>query len=144
MADEIMDEAVVCAKLNEALALQLRSALAYTVVAGSLRGAAYQGLAHRLAEWAAEELDGVRALVEKITSLGGQPAAEPAPMTHRPDAAEAIQGLVETERKAVAALHAVIPETGQQPRSEALEHMLEHEIMRKQHHLDALRRAAGD
>ena len=38
----------------------------------------------------------------------------------------------------VAALHAVIPHSGQEPRSEALEHLLEHVIMRKQQQLDFL------
>jgi hypothetical protein len=43
----------------------------------------------------------------------------------------------------VAALHAVIPHTGQEPRSEALEHRMEHLIMRKQEQVDTLRRAVG-
>ena len=43
----------------------------------------------------------------------------------------------------VAALHAIIPHTGQEPRSEAIEHRLEHQIMRKQEQLDTLRRALG-
>jgi hypothetical protein len=33
-------------------------------------------------------------------------------------------GLIESEDEAVAALHAVIPHTGQEPRSEALEHLM--------------------
>jgi hypothetical protein len=38
-------------------------------------------------------------------------------------------------------LHAVIPPSGQEPRSEALEHLMEHLIMRKQNQVDVLRRA---
>ena len=44
----------------------------------------------------------------------------------------------------MAALHAVIPHTGQQPHSEALEHRLEHVIMRKQQQIDYLEHAARD
>ena len=39
------------------------------------------------------------------------------------------------------ALHAVIPHSGQEARSEALEHLMEHIIMRKQNQVDWLRRA---
>ena len=45
------------------------------------------------------------------------------------------------EDEAIAALHAVIPHSGQEPRSEALEHLMEHLIMRKQNQVDWLRRA---
>ncbi len=43
----------------------------------------------------------------------------------------------------IEALHAVIPHTGQEGRSEALEHLLEHVIMRKQEQVDALQRGLG-
>ena len=46
--------------------------------------------------------------------------------------------LLEHEREVVAALHAVIEHSGQEPRSEALEHLLEHVIMRKQQQVDFL------
>jgi len=35
----------------------------------------------------------------------------------------------------------VIPHSGEEPRSEALEHLMEHLIMRKQNQVDWLRRA---
>ena len=47
------------------------------------------------------------------------------------------------DHKAVSALDAVIPHTGQEPRSEAMEHRLEHLIMRKQQQLDYLWHASG-
>ena len=59
------------------------------------------------------------------------------------DTAAALSHLIELERRAVAALHEVIPHTGQEPRSEALEHRLEHLIMRKQQQLDYLWHASG-
>jgi hypothetical protein len=52
-----------------------------------------------------------------------------------------MDALIESEDEAIAALHAVIPYSGQEPRSEALEHLMEHLIMRKQNQVDWLRRA---
>ena len=43
----------------------------------------------------------------------------------------------------IAAAHRVIPVTGQEPWSEALEHLLEHLIMRKQWQVDYLARVLG-
>lgn len=43
---------------------------------------------------------------------------------------------VEHEVDTVSAVHAVIPHSGQEPRSEALQHLLEHTIMRKQQQSD--------
>jgi ferritin-like protein len=67
-----------------------------------------------------------------------------APLGNPRDAAAAIDVLVEAECEAIVALHAVIPHTGQEPRSEALEHRLEHMIMRKQEQVDTLLRARRD
>ena len=55
--------------------------------------------------------------------------------------AKAVDALIEAEDETIAALHAVIPHSGQEPRSEALEHLMEHLIMRKQNQVDWLRRA---
>jgi hypothetical protein len=56
-----------------------------------------------------------------------------------PDAA--IDHLIETESEAVEMLQRAIEPTGREGRSEALEHMLEHVIMRKQDQIDFLVRA---
>ena len=66
-----------------------------------------------------------------------------APFEHAPDPLEVIRRLIVNEEEALAALHAVIPDTGQEPRSEALEHRIEHLIMRKQEQVDTLIRALG-
>ena len=47
------------------------------------------------------------------------------------------------EEEAVEALQEAIEPTGREGRSEALEHMLEHQIMRKQRQADFLQRALG-
>jgi hypothetical protein len=53
--------------------------------------------------------------------------------------ASAVDALIDAEDETIAALHKVIPHSGQEPRSEALEHL----IMRKQNQVDWLRRARG-
>ena len=57
------------------------------------------------------------------------------------DPAAAIDWLIECEEANVEALQAAIEPTGREGRSEALEHMLEHMIMRKQRQIDFLIRA---
>jgi hypothetical protein len=54
---------------------------------------------------------------------------------------EALDWLIETEHEAIEALQQAIEPTGREGRSEALEHMLEHMIMRKQRQLDLMARA---
>ncbi len=80
MADEEerLDEEAAVEKLNEALALQYRSALQYTLTSGSLFGFEFQSLGDRLWEYAQAELADARLLVEKIVALGGTPATESA------------------------------------------------------------------
>src|SRR5688500_14636485 len=113
--DDKMDVPAVLAQLCQALVLQQRSALQYTLAGGSIAGLAYQGLADRFFAFAEAELRDVRLLVEKIVGLGGEPLADVAPMRWTADAEEAVAWLIESEQEAVAALHAVIPDTGQEP-----------------------------
>ena len=129
--------------LGTALALQYRSALQYTQVAGSLTGLQWSVLGEQLWTFAESELDDARRLVEKIVALGGTPPSAPAELRYEPEPEKAMAALIENECEAVAALHAVIPHSGQEPRSEALEHRLEHLIMRKQEQVDTLRRTVG-
>lgn len=138
-----MDRDAVASTLNSALALQYRTALAYTVAAGSLRGPQYGPLATELAAWAGEELRGAQALIEKLVAVEAEPVVEPAKLRFTGSPEEVLDDLITAEDEGVAALHAVIEHTGQEPHSEALEHLLEHEIMRKQRHLDMLRRMAA-
>ena len=62
-------------------------------------------------------------------------------LPEQPDAA--IERLIEFEREALESLQDVIPSTGHTGESEALEHRLEHIIMRKQEQVDTLERARG-
>jgi len=129
--------------LNTALRLQQRSALAYTHLAGTLVGFPFHGLAAEMSSFALAELDDARRLAEKITTLGGTPTVEVAPVEHRDGSEAMIRWMIDAETEAIEALQDVIPTTGQEGRSEALEHRLEHIIMRKQEQVDALIRAAG-
>ncbi len=145
MADEPkpdpMDVDEVLHRLNEALARQQRSVLQFTVASGSMFGVEVQGVTSELKTFSVAELEDTRLLVEKITALGGDPTTEVRGLTWSAEPHEAMASLVESEDELIAALHQVIPPSGQEPRSEALEHLMEHIIMRKQNQVDWMRRA---
>lgn len=136
--EERLDVAAATKRLNEALELQQRSVLQYAVASASLFGFEAQALGERLRQYARDELDDLRWLVEKIAALGGQPTTNVAPMEWTGDAAEATERLIDTETEAIESLQQAIGPTGREGRSEALEHSLEHMIMRKQSQVDFL------
>ncbi len=140
MAEE-MDIEAVQAALAEALSAQTGSLITMTVLAGSLRGMATVGVKAQLRTFVQEEIEDTYRLTEKLSSLGATPVMGCADVQLPADPEKAISVLVEAEEKTIAALHAVIPHSGQEPRSEALEHLLEHAILRKQQQVDLLRHA---
>jgi bacterioferritin (cytochrome b1) len=135
------DEAIEA--LNRALRLQYRSALQYTLAAGSVVGFESVALGDRMWISATDDLADVRRLIEKIVSLGGEPTSEMAPLTVEGDGQQLVDHLIEIETECVNALQDAIAPTGREGRSEALEHRLEHMIMRKQEGIDFLLRARG-
>jgi len=139
--EELLDEAGAIELLNEALTLQYRSALQYTLTSGSLFGFEFQSLGDQLWDYGRMELDDARLLVEKVVALGGSPATDVAKLEWSGDAGNAVEWLIESEGNAIDALQAAIEPTGREGRSEALEHTLEHLIMRKQNQVDFLLRA---
>jgi bacterioferritin (cytochrome b1) len=141
MTDDSMDVDEVLAKLNRALSLQYRSVLQQTLTSGSLFGFEFQSLGDRIWADADSEIKDLRLLVEKIAALGGNPTTDVAELRWTGDPSDAVQWLVDTETELVDALKAAITPTGQEGRSEALEHVLEHIIMRKQNQIDFLLRA---
>ena len=145
MADpqERLDESEAITRLNAALELQYRSALQHSIVASSLSGLEAQALGEKLTGFDDEDLNGARRLIEKIVSFGGEPITKVAELRFHADAEEAVAWLVRCEEEAVEALQEAIEPTGREARSEALEHMLEHLIMRKQQQIDFLRRATA-
>jgi bacterioferritin (cytochrome b1) len=136
-----LDAGAAVERLNAALRLQYRSVLGYTVAAGSVTGFEHQGMADLLWRFAEAELEDTRRIVEKIVTLGGEPEVEPAPveLDSAPDGM--VGWLIDAEREALEAFQDVIPTTGHTAGSEALEHRMEHLIMRKQEQVDALERA---
>jgi bacterioferritin (cytochrome b1) len=142
MADERMDVEGQIAHLNKALRLQARSVLQYALAAGTVRGIEFQAHSDKLRGFAAEELEDHGRLIEKITSLGGEPTTEVAPLSFSSEPGEAVERLIEMETEALETLQAAIEPTGREAASEAIEHRLEHMIMRKQEQVDYLLRAS--
>lgn len=141
--EERLDERLAVERLNVALEQQYRSALQYAIVAASLVGLEVQALGERLKGFGDEELSGAREVIEKIVSLDGAPTVTIADLEFHPEATDAISWLIRCEEEVVDALQEAIEPTGREGRSEALEHLLEHLIMRKQHQIDFLKRAIG-
>jgi bacterioferritin len=134
-----VDEQIEC--LNRALRLQLRSVLQYSLVSGSVIGLEYQAHADKMKRHALAELEDATRLVEKISALGGEPTTDVAPVSFTADPAKAIDKLIDEEGETLEALQAAIEPTGREAASEAVEHRLEHMIMRKQEQVDYLLRA---
>ena len=143
MADveEKLDTEAAIERLNAALELQYRSVVQYTIASGSLFGFEFQSLGDRFWQFAQGELDDARKLVEKITSLGGEPAVTVAEARWSGDPGDAVEWIIESETETIEALRESIEPTGREGRSEALEHLLEHMILRKQDQVDFLLRA---
>ena len=143
MADEEerLDVEDAIEKLNLALKGQYRSALQYSISSGSLFGFEFQALGDRLWEFASAELVDARLLVEKVVALGGEPTKEVAELRWTGDPTKAVDWLIDSESELLESLKDVIGTTGREGRSEALEHLMEHVILRKQNQLDFLLRA---
>jgi bacterioferritin (cytochrome b1) len=139
--EESMDVEEQIACLNAALRLQHRSVLNYSLVAGSVIGLEYQAHAEKMSQHAGSELEDATRLVEKISALGGEPTTDVAPLKFEPDPAKALDALIDCEAETLEALQAAIEPTGREAASEAVEHRLEHMIMRKQEQVDYLLRA---
>src|SRR5688572_31978012 len=97
MADERMDVEKQIECLNEALRLQHRSVLHYSLVAGSVIGLEYQAHAEKMREHSLSELEDATRLVEKIAALGGEPTTEVAPISFAGDPARALDMLIDCE-----------------------------------------------
>jgi bacterioferritin (cytochrome b1) len=139
---ETMDVEELIECLNRALRLQHRSVLQYSLVGGSVIGLEYQAHAEKMRRHALAELEDAMRLVEKIVTLGGEPSTDIAPMEFIADPAKALDTLIECEADTLEAMQAAIEPTGREAASEAVEHRLEHMIMRKQEQVDYLLRAS--
>jgi bacterioferritin (cytochrome b1) len=142
-SEEKLDEKEAVKRLNAALELQYRSALQYSLTASSLTGIEAQALGSQLTEFGDSELADARRLVEKVISFGGEPTTTVAELRFERSVKGALRWLVECEEAAVEALQEAIEPTGRDGRSEALEHLMEHLILRKQAQVDFLRRTVA-
>ncbi len=123
--------------------LEARAALAYAIAAGSLRGIEAHHLREELYEFALHALEDVRRLVEKIVALGGEPSTKVAPLSFEADTRTALEALARSDEETLEALVEVIPHTGEEAEGEALEHLVEHLVLRRQEQIDFLRRVLG-
>jgi bacterioferritin (cytochrome b1) len=140
-SDEKMDVEAQIECLNQALRLQHRSVLMYSITAGSVIGLEYQAHAEKMSAHALSELEDATRLAEKVTALGGQPTTDVGEFEFTADPAKAIDRLIDCEAETLEAMQAAIEPTGREAASEAVEHRLEHMIMRKQEQVDYLLRA---
>ncbi|MEA2516264.1 MAG: hypothetical protein QOG16_102 [Actinomycetota bacterium] len=138
--DDKMKVEKVRTLLNKAIPLQFRSAAMFTWAAGAATGIEGQALGTEFERFGRLELDDARRLIEKLVALGGEPTTDVAGFEPFLANKTGIRKLMDAEEETLEALHAVIPETGQEPRSEALEHLMEHMLMRKQEQVDFLER----
>lgn len=137
MADP-MEVADVHETLSKAINAQAETVLTMAVLAGTLRGVGGAAIKQSLRGFVQSELEDTYQLIEKLSALGGTVTIQVGEIDVPTDPDEGIRALLDHEVEAISALHAVIPHSGQEPRSEALEHLLEHAIMRKQQQVDFL------
>jgi bacterioferritin (cytochrome b1) len=138
--DEKMKVKKVIDLINRALPLQMRSVALYTWAAGSATGFEMQAVSQKLEAFGRLELDDARRLIEKVVALGGDPTPSVKSFNSVSLNKTGLKKMIDFESETTEALRKVIPETGQEARSEALEHLLEHIIMRKQEQIDFLER----
>ena len=136
-----LEEAI--AGLNDGLQLQFRSVVQFTLAAGSTLGLAHAFVADRLAVFARAELEDARRIAEKIVALGGSPDSSVAAVPSTRDPESNLTALITSEEEAVDVFRRVIRHTGNLGPGEALEHLLEHLILRKHEQLDVLTRVSG-
>ncbi len=139
--DDSMDVAAVRRQLGQAVGEQVGSLVSLTLLAGAVRGPAAAALKDRLQAYAVAEVSDTRRLVEKLTALGGQLEPYDVPPLPATDLEAALREFLDREEQVMTTIHAVIEPSGQEPQSEALEHLIEHVLLRKQQQLDFLRLA---
>jgi bacterioferritin (cytochrome b1) len=138
---EPLDAVEVVRRLNDVLPLQYRSMLQFTIAAASLTGLQCQAAAEKLEEFAAAELADTHRLVMKVVALAGSPATQVAGLRHEENPRQMLTQIVESEEQAIEAIVEAIPPTGTEGRGEAVEHLIEHVLYRKQEQVDWLLRA---
>lgn len=145
MTKDEMQREEVLKGLNRSLSLQYRSIVQHVLAASTVRGAEAGWFTETFSRWATDELDDARAIAAKIDALGGEATAEVAAPEGSWSAQprDALAAIEATAEALVEALNGVIPPTGTEPRSEAVEHLVEHVLHRTYQKLDLVRRLRG-
>ena len=128
-------------KLETALSLVARDALAAAVAAGSLAGSEGIALSAHLRGIADNEFRDLERLAARIASLGGSPSLKVGPIKSFKDWRAAVRSLVAMQREALEAVVDAIPADADDAEGEATEHLLEHIVSRKRDAIELLERA---
>jgi bacterioferritin (cytochrome b1) len=138
---EPIEAVEVVKRLKDVLPLQYRSLIQFALAGSTLTGVQFQFVADKLAGFAEAELADIELVAAKIVSLAGEPSTDVANVHFDPSPRQMLRSLTECEEEAVAVLREAIPPTGTEAAGEAVEHLIEHMIFRKQEQLDWLLRA---
>ena len=138
---EKTDPQKLISDLNAALPLQYRSALALAVAAGTVTGPAGIALSAELRRFAEHNLGDVERLAARITSLGGVPTTDVAPLETAREPEESLRSIVAFEYEALDALVEAIAAKADDAEGEATEHLLEHMVTHKRDAVEILERA---
>ena len=138
---EKTDPQKLIADLNAALPLQYRSALSLAIAAGTVGGPTGVALSAELRRYAEHNVGDVERLAARITSLGGTPTTEVAPLQTAADWRESLKALIASEYEAIDALVQAIPAKADDAEGEATEHLLEHMVTHKRDAVEILERA---
>jgi len=111
------------------------------MAAGGLTGVQYQSAADKLSQFAAAEIADTERIVAKIVSLAGEPTTRVEGVRNETDPRAMLRAITDSEEEAIAAVTKAIPPTGTEGRGEAVEHLIEHLLLRKQEQVDWLLRA---
>jgi bacterioferritin (cytochrome b1) len=103
-ADEKLDREDGIKRLNNALRLQYRSLIEYTLIGASLTGFEHIGMAPTLADFARAEAHDTRELAEKIASFEGEPTTVVAKPRWSANPTEAFEFLIADETETIEAL----------------------------------------
>lgn len=90
-------------KLNEDLAREYQTIIAYVVYSQVLKGAEYMSIAEELKKHAGEELEHALTIAKQIDYLGGMPTVTPLPVKQSEDAREMLRADLENENATVRA-----------------------------------------
>lgn len=136
--DEPMDEATVRKLLSQAAVDSARLVLTLALASTWTPSADALPLAERCERWLADETAHLRQLASQLFAMGARPSLAPDEVALPERWADLPAALLEAECASIEALAEVIPYTGTEGRSEALEHLVEHAIFDKQQRVNAL------